>query len=218
VGVDDADLLVAVVDGDAWAFGQLYARHARIVFAFCGRRCGDWTGAEDLSSVVFLEAWRTRQRAFLVQRSLRPWLLGIAAHVVSTSRRSARRHRRALARYAACDGGGDIRFDGVAADAIRRADLDRTGQLVRAAIDRLSRPQRRVVELCLLGELTTAEAAQVLAVPISTVRSRLEDSRARLRELLRSSDLDRPSWLIGHQEDERRTGGTPLAPEEAPAR
>jgi hypothetical protein len=45
--------------------------------------------------------------------------------------------------------------------------------------------------------------------------ARLEDSRARLRRLLRSGDLDRPSWLIGHQEDERRTRGVPADPEGA---
>jgi RNA polymerase sigma-70 factor (ECF subfamily) len=207
-GHDDAELLDAVVAGDAGAFALLYTNHARTVFAFCGRRSGDWAGAEDLSSVVFLEAWRTRHRAFLVQGSLRPWLLGIAAHVVSTGRRSTHRHRAALARWASSSLATETAVDDVAVDAVRRADLDRTGVLVRAAIDRLGRPQRQVVELCLLGELTPAEAAEVLAIPVTTVRSRLEDSRSRLRLLLRSSDLDRPSWLIGHHLDDGRDRAT----------
>jgi len=209
----DAELLGQVVEGDSEAFGRLYDRHARSIYRFCGRRCGDWTAAEDLSSVVFLEAWRTRHRAFLVELSLRPWLLGIAANVVSTSRRSSRRHRAALQRFASADAAAGRDGDPVAADAARQADLARTGELVRKAIDRLSRPQRQVVELCLLGELSVVAAAEMLALPVSTVRSRLDDSRARLRTLLRSSDLGRPSWLIGHHEGERRIGSAPVVPE-----
>ena len=57
---DDAVLLAGVVGGDAAVFGRLYSQYARVVFTFCGRRSGDWAAAEDLTSVVFLEAWRTR--------------------------------------------------------------------------------------------------------------------------------------------------------------
>ena len=42
--------------GDAAAFGLLFERHARAVYNFCFRRVGDWTAAEDLLSIVFLEA------------------------------------------------------------------------------------------------------------------------------------------------------------------
>jgi hypothetical protein len=83
------------------------------------RRPGDWPGAEDLTSLVFLEAWRTRHRAFLVQGSLRPWLLGIAANVVSTSRRSLHRHRAALARFA---GSAEVGDDDVAVVATQLGD------------------------------------------------------------------------------------------------
>lgn len=202
----DSDLAAGVAAGDAGAFGELYARHARLVFAFCGRRSGNWSAAEDLTSVVFLEAWRTRERAFLVQGSLRAWLLGIAGNVVSTSWRSQRRHRAALARYAGERETQERGSDDAAAEGMRLADADQTGRLVRAALERLSRPQRQVCELCLLGDLSMNEAAEVLGLPVSTVRSRLEDGRARLRRLLHSRDIDRPSWLIGHQHSERPSG------------
>lgn len=197
-GLVDAGLFGAVLAGGDEAFAELFTRYAPMVFSFSGRRSGDWSAAEDLTSVVFLEAWRTRERAFLVEDSLRPWLLGIAANVVSTSRRGLRRYRAALLRFAAA-GEADYGGPDVAADAVRLADLDRTSRLVRAAIDRLPRGQREVVELCLLGELSAVQAAAALSLPISTVRSRLEDGRATLRRLLQSRDVDRPSWLIGHQ-------------------
>jgi len=206
VASDDTDLLDDVVAGSAAAFGELYSRHARLVFAFCGRRSGNWSGAEDLASVVFLEAWRTCDRAFLVQGSLRAWLLGIAGNVMSTTWRSQRRHQAALARFAGRREAHESGSDDVATEAARLADNDLTGRLVRAALERLPRAQRRVCELCLLGELSAPEAAEVLGLAVSTVRSRLEDGRSQLRRLLRSRDIDRPSWLIGHQHSERPSG------------
>ena len=202
----DTDLLDGVVAGSTTAFGQMYQRHAGLVFSFCGRRSGDWTGAEDLTAVVFLEAWRTRERVFLVQGSLRPWLLGIAANVVSTTWRSRRRYKAALERFAGMREAFDVGQDDVADEAAQQADNGRTAQLVRAALERLPRTQREVVELCLLGELSTTQAAEVLQVPVSTVRSRLEDGRSRMRRLLRSREIDRTSWLIGHGQDERPSG------------
>ena len=198
--------------GDAEIFGDLYLEHARRVYSFCGRRTGDWVGAEDLTSVVFLEAWRTRERAFVVEGSLRAWLFGIAANVSSTAGRSRRRHRAALRRYAGRrDIGEPAQDDGIAETAVHDADRDRAAALVRAALDRLPRAQRDAVQLCLLGELTQAEAAVVLDVPVSTIRSRVHDGRATLRRLLHSREIDAPSWLIGHQIAERRSG----APAEA---
>ena len=70
---------------------------AQDVYRFCVRATGDRVLAEDLMSVVFLEAWRCRDRAVLVEATLRPWLLGIASNVVRTSRRSQRRHAAMLA-------------------------------------------------------------------------------------------------------------------------
>lgn len=48
--------------GDADAFGVLFARHARAIYNYCFRRTADWALAEDLTSIVFLEAWRRRDK------------------------------------------------------------------------------------------------------------------------------------------------------------
>jgi DNA-directed RNA polymerase specialized sigma24 family protein len=56
----DAEALAAVLARDAEAFGRLFDRHAAQVHAFCARRSPD---ADDLLSMVFLEAWRCHDRA-----------------------------------------------------------------------------------------------------------------------------------------------------------
>ncbi len=50
----------AANDGAGEAFGELFERHANRVYAHCFSRTGSWSMAEDLTSVVFLEAWRRR--------------------------------------------------------------------------------------------------------------------------------------------------------------
>ena len=54
----DTELLERVRAGESLAFGQLFERHARAVYNYCFRATGNWSLAEDATSVVFLEAWR----------------------------------------------------------------------------------------------------------------------------------------------------------------
>lgn len=56
----DVQLWQRAADGEAAAFGVLFERHARGVYNACFRRTGEWSAAEDVTAVVFLEAWRRR--------------------------------------------------------------------------------------------------------------------------------------------------------------
>ncbi len=81
----DAALWLRSRDGDADAFGLLFERHATAIYNFCFRRIGDWAAAEDLLSIVFLEAWRRRDKELPPDKVL-PWLYGIATNVVRNRR------------------------------------------------------------------------------------------------------------------------------------
>jgi DNA-directed RNA polymerase specialized sigma24 family protein len=59
-GLSDRELWARAVAGDADAFGSLFERHARAVYNFAFRRTASWALAEDLTSEVFLLAWRRR--------------------------------------------------------------------------------------------------------------------------------------------------------------
>jgi RNA polymerase sigma-70 factor (ECF subfamily) len=144
------------------------------VFAFCLRRTADRALAEDLAATVFLEAWRRREHVDLTLRSPRPWLFGVAANVLRNSRRAMRRHQAVLARI---HPGVDPGFAD-AADA--RLDGERAMVALRASVAGLPRREREVLELVAWAELSYAEAAEALAIPIGTVRSRLSRARARL--------------------------------------
>ena len=87
---DDSILWARSRAGDADAFGLLFERHAKAIYNYCFRRLGDWAAAEDMLSIVFLEAWRRRDKELPPDKVL-PWLYGIATNVVRNRRRSERR-------------------------------------------------------------------------------------------------------------------------------
>lgn len=61
--LDDSVLWARSRAGDADAFTVLFERHAKAIYNYCFRRTGDWSAAEDLLSLVFLEARRRRDKA-----------------------------------------------------------------------------------------------------------------------------------------------------------
>src|SRR6266545_7234000 len=83
---------------DVVVFGLLFERHAKAIYNYCFRQTGSWAAAEDLVSVVFLEAWRRRSDVNLYHDSALPWLYGVATNVCRNNRRSTLRHRAALHR------------------------------------------------------------------------------------------------------------------------
>jgi len=166
-----------VQSGDTDALGLLFDRHQRAIYNYCFRQTSDWARAEDLTSIVFLEAWRRRD-VELDSGLVRAWLFGIARNVARNHRRSERRHDAALARLPA-----EFRTPSFADDADARLDAEREMQTILTAVERLPRRERDVLSLCVWSGLSYDDAAVALGVPIGTVRSRLARARQRLREL-----------------------------------
>lgn len=164
--------------GNADAFGAIFDVHAKSVYNHAFRLTGDWSVAEDVMSLTFLEAWRTRHRVLPDGGSLRPWLLGIATNLARGHHRAARRHRAAIARIAAHPEMPDF-ADHVSArldDAARIAALNR-------CLSRLHVAELEVLALCAWAELSYTEAAEALDIPVGTVRSRLSRARSKLLRL-----------------------------------
>jgi RNA polymerase sigma factor (sigma-70 family) len=174
----DGELWDRAVDGDPGCFGLLFERHARSVYNHCFRRTASWADAEELTSAVFVEAWRRRHVVRPTGESARPWLLGVANNLLRNHRRSLRRYRAALTRLPAPRAESDP-----ADDVVGRLADERRMRRVLALVERLPRRDQEVLALCAWSELTYEEAATVLEIPVGTVRSRLARARARLAEL-----------------------------------
>ncbi|MFF5566641.1 RNA polymerase sigma factor [Streptomyces sp. NPDC012623] len=165
-------------EGDPAALAEAFQEHANAVYRHALWSTGNWATAEDVVSLTYLEAWRSRERLRPEETgSLRPWLLGIATNVLRNTARSARRHRKALARMPRSDTVPDFAEE----VAGRLTDAERLAA-AKAALEGLRRTEREVFTLCVWGGLDYASAAEALDIPIGTVRSRLSRARAKLRD------------------------------------
>lgn len=183
--------------GDVEAFGLLFERHATAIYNYCFRRIGDWSAAEDLLSIVFLEAWRRRDKDLPPDKVL-PWLFGVATNVVHNRRRSERRFKQALRRLP--EPQPEPEFSDLADE---RLDDEQQMRRVLTLLAQLPRHEQDAFALCAWSQVSYEDAALALGVPVGTVRSRLSRARQRLREL----DLD-----IGHEESSAVTIQEALEP------
>lgn len=168
------------------SFGQLYDRHSRAIYNFLHRRTGSWSDAEDLTSAVFLHAWRRRAEVVLDRDSALPWLYRVAEYIARNDWRSKARYRRAIA-------AASVRSEHVgdhADEVVSRVADDQQVRAAREALKRLPKHEREIVELCVWAGLDQQAAAIALDVPIGTVKSRLSRARKHLRELRLTSSLE----------------------------
>jgi RNA polymerase sigma factor (sigma-70 family) len=160
------------------AFGLLYDRHAAALHRYVARRLGD-VEADDVVAECFLAAFGRRDRYDLDRADARPWLYGIAANVIGKHRRAEIRLLRALARTGA-DPAAECHADRVESQ-VAAAVLHRK---LAAVLAGLPAGDREVLLLIAWADLSYAEVAQALAIPVGTVRSRLSRARRKLRAAL----------------------------------
>lgn len=175
-------VLVQASQTDPQRFAELYDRHAPDIHRYAARRLGH-SAADDVVAETFLVAFRRRDRFDPSRGSARPWLYGIASNLIAGHRRSEVMQYRVLAKTAvdpvmeAHDDRADSR---VAAAAVTRQ--------LGAALARLSKGDRDVLLLVAWESLTYDEVAQALAIPVGTVRSRLNRARKKVRKALGGVD------------------------------
>jgi RNA polymerase sigma-70 factor (ECF subfamily) len=143
------------------------------------RRVGA-AAADDLAAETFAVAY-ARWRTFDSSRPLRPWLYGIASNLAQHHWRSERRKLLAYARTG---------VDPVAEeldDALGRVDSNGRRRQLAATLAELRGEDRDILLLHAWAELTDAEIADALALPIGTVKSRLHRTRERVRNRLEAT-------------------------------
>ena len=183
----DLELWQWATKHDGAAFGQLFERHSKAIYNHCFRRTASWSSAEELTSIVWAEAWRRRKDVRLHSESILPWLLAVANNCLRNYQRSQRRHRNLLAKLP------HVEIDDFAEDSVDRLDDERRMADVLSVLSGLRVEDQEVIALCDWAGLSYAEVAEAIGVPIGTVRSRLSRAHGRLRTtLIIPSDDTRP--------------------------
>jgi RNA polymerase sigma-70 factor (ECF subfamily) len=172
VPASDPELMARLAAGELSALGELYDRYQPALRRFIARATADAEDVDDLVHAAFLTAAQCAAR-YDGRPICRPWLMGIAVQLL-------RRRRYALGRLvavlASLHGARPASRDPrPALDA--RPDVER-------ALARLSEAKRVTLLLAEIEGLTCPEIAELLAIPIGTVWTRLHAARRELRGLL----------------------------------
>jgi RNA polymerase sigma factor (sigma-70 family) len=164
------------------AFGAIFDLHRDRVFGRALRLVRSPHDAEDITALVFLELWRKRSQIDPTGGTVLGWLLVTTNFVVRNFERTARRHRDAMARLPRPEAAADH------ASAVQSGlDSLSTRSAVRGAFLRLSARDQDILTLCVLEELSEAQASSALGIAPGTVKSRLSRAKGRLARLVEDS-------------------------------
>jgi RNA polymerase sigma-70 factor (ECF subfamily) len=174
---DDAPLLARLRAGDTRAFEELVTMYQHRVFGVALRMLGNRAEAEEIAQEAFLRAHRAL-REFRGEARLGTWLYAIASRLCLNRLASGpRRHERS----------DDIALAQAPAESADTAGALERGELEAAlheAVTALPEDRRIVVVLRDLEGLSYEDIAQVLGMPLNTVRTRLHRARLDLKAKL----------------------------------
>jgi RNA polymerase sigma factor (sigma-70 family) len=189
----DGELIAGSMANPAM-FADIFDRHHGELYRYLRRQVGADLAA-DLAAETFVTAF-ARRGAYRPERTdARPWLYGIAHNLL---RNHVRQQRRRLAAYArlgvapVADATAEAEF--TLADA--RADSAVVSARLEQILARMPDRDREVLQLFAWADMSYAEVAEALGIPLGTVRSRLNRARRELRALLEN---DPPQELLGER-------------------
>ena len=179
----EIELLRQVGQGDRGSFEALFDRFSRVLFSIAYRVLNNQEGAEDVLQDVFVQIW---EKAALYDPSRgKPmtWAITLTRNKAIDRLRSTQRRSR-LQDDLLHESQTAEQFDDKSSfDAVSSVE---TGELVRAAIAKLSKDQREAIEFAFFSSLTQTEISERLNEPLGTVKARIRRGMMKLRELLGS--------------------------------
>jgi len=171
-------LVKRIAAGDELAMQVLFARHRTPVYRWLLRFVGNEIVAEDLLSEVFFDVWRQVGR-FEGRSAVTTWLLSIARFKALSARR-----RRTHAEL------NEV-IEATVADSADNAEVapekKHEGEILRAALSKLSPEHREIIDLVYYHENSVDDAADILSIPRATVKTRMFYARKKLAELIQAA-------------------------------
>ncbi len=165
----DEDLMPLVAREDPLAFEVFYDRHGGAAYSLAYRIVGSRTAAEDVTQEALLSIWRSGARYDRARGSVRAWTLGIVRNrAIDLLRKESGRSPKLAA-------GGEELLERSPAEELTDTEALRreTAREVRGAIEELPNDQSRVIQLAYFGGFSHSEIAEMLSMPLGTVKGRM---------------------------------------------
>ena len=177
--LSDEDLMEKARGGHTRAFGVIFDRHGSAAFSLAYRMSGSRSVAEDIVQEAFLSLWRSAAGYERARASVRSWVL-CAVH-----NRAVDHFRRGQSKYGTtvADDGITERLESPVRTDVEAERLDEA-QRVRQAMTLVPQDQRRVIELAYFGGFSQTEIAELLGIPLGTVKGRMRLGLGRMRAAL----------------------------------
>ncbi len=169
----DGELIEQIAEGNRPAFEELYRRYARAVLGLALRRLGDRGRAEDAVQETFASVWRAAGSYRPERGPGAPWLYAVARNAITDG---LRRTPEPAADVPDAPSGEP--------DPSVRAEEAWTAWRVHRALDVLPEKERAVIEVAYWRGLSQSEIANLLGIPLGTVKTRTRSALARLAEEL----------------------------------
>src|SRR5262245_43813041 len=195
--LSDEELLLGYREkGDANLFSELVHRYERELYSYLRRYLADAEMAEDAFQAAFLQVHLKCQQ-YEAGRAVRPWLYTIATNQAIDAQRRSRRHRMVSLDRSGPKEGDDV---GRLVDLLTSKEPIPTAQLSAAeraqwlheAVEQLPEPLQDVIRLVYFQELKYREAAEVLDIPVGTVKSRMHAAVAKLNDAWKQAQSTSP--------------------------
>ncbi|MGD8791916.1 MAG: sigma-70 family RNA polymerase sigma factor [Anaerolineae bacterium] len=179
--LDDEILIQLIGRATPEALGELYDRYSRLVFSLAINSVGNPATAEEITQDVFLRVWQRASQYRADRGKVSTWLTGITRHraIDQLRRRGSRPEQHSVA-WADVSPGAEPAVDGPEQSVALTMERER----VRAAMAQLPEEQRQVLALAYFQGLTQSQMAQVLGLPLGTVKTRIRLGMKKLREML----------------------------------
>lgn len=185
--VSDEDLLTRFRDGLTEAFGVLVRRYERELYGYLRRYLGDSNLADDVFQNTFLQLY-TKAGQYEPGRPVRPWLYTIATHqAIDALRRQGRHQAVSLDQSREELPNGEVRslielLESRGPGPTEQLEEEERREKVRASVDRLPDFLRQVLIMAYYQGMKYREIADVLGIPVGTVKSRLHAALVKLQE------------------------------------
>jgi RNA polymerase sigma-70 factor, ECF subfamily len=175
--VSDAELLQQYRQGEESAFREIVNRYKNSLYAFLRRFLNQQELVEDVFQETFLQLYASRD-SFDTDRPLRPWLFTIAANKAKDALRKGQRHN--AVSLGAIAEAGEATVDDIVnllqahkTTPDQEFDRSETARRVHETIAQMPENLRAILILAYFEQFSYKQMADILSIPIGTVKSRL---------------------------------------------